>query len=83
MTIKVAESMEVIGADGVPVGTVDRVEGQRIKLASSTGFGKHKKHHHYIDMRLVARVEGEKVHLSISADAAVALVEEAKYGDLG
>jgi hypothetical protein len=75
MTNKVEESMQVVGSDGVAVGTVDRVEGQRIKLASSAGFGNHKKHHHYIDMGLVARVEGEKVHLSISADAVVALVE--------
>ena len=28
----IREHMKVIGADGVPVGTVDRVEGSRIKL---------------------------------------------------
>ena len=28
----VREHMEVIGADGVHVGTVDKVEGNRIKL---------------------------------------------------
>ena len=32
MADKVREHMEVIGADGVHVGTVDRVEGDRIKL---------------------------------------------------
>ena len=29
---EVKEHMEVIGADGVHVGTVDAIEGQRIKL---------------------------------------------------
>ena len=76
----VRESMEVVGADGVFIGTVDCVEGNRIKLVSSEGFGKHKKHHHYIDMSLVAGVEGEKVRLSVSADVAVALVDEERSG---
>jgi hypothetical protein len=31
-TAKIREHMEVIGADGVHVGTVDRVDGKRIKL---------------------------------------------------
>lgn len=78
---KVNESMEVVGADGVPIGRVDRVEGNRIKLVKSTGFGKHTKHHHYIDMSLVAAVEGEKVRLFISADAAVMLEDEERSGD--
>ena len=28
----IREHMEVIGADGVHIGTVDRIEGDRIKL---------------------------------------------------
>jgi hypothetical protein len=78
---KVNESMEVVGADGVLIGRVDRVEGNRIKLVKSTGFGKHTKHHHYIDMSLVEGVEGEKIRLSISADAAIALEEQERSGD--
>lgn len=31
-TSKIREHMEVVGADGVHIGTVDKVEGQRIKL---------------------------------------------------
>ena len=47
MVIK--EHMEVIGADGVHVGTVDNVEGGRIKLTKKdSGEGAHKGHHHYI-----------------------------------
>jgi hypothetical protein len=31
----ITEHMEVIGADGVHVGTVDKVEGNRIKLTNT------------------------------------------------
>ena len=69
--------MEVIGADGVHVGTVDRVENGRIKLtkADSGGAG-HQRHHHYIDMGLVADVEGDQVRLSANGDVAVTFEEE-------
>lgn len=76
MKDKVRENMEVIGADGVPVGTVDHVEGNRIKLKKSDSFGKHEGHHHYIEMGFVAGVEGDKVRLSANADVAVTLEEE-------
>lgn len=33
---EIKEHMEVIGADGVHVGTVDKVEGARIKLTKRT-----------------------------------------------
>ena len=56
---KVKEHMEVIGADGVHVGTVDRVEGNRIRLTKKdSGEGSHKDHHHFVDRSLVAGVEG-------------------------
>ena len=62
---EIKEHMEVIGADGVHVGTVDKVEGNRIKLTKKdSGEGSHKGHHHYIDRGLVAGVEGDKVRLS-------------------
>jgi hypothetical protein len=76
MKDKVGENMDVIGADGVHVGTVDRVEGNRIKLKKSDSFGKHEGHHHYIEMGFVAGVEGDKVRLSANADVAVTLEEE-------
>jgi hypothetical protein len=57
---KIKEHMEVIGADGTHVGTVDRVENNRIKLVKSdSGEGKHKGHHHFIDASLIAEVEGQ------------------------
>jgi hypothetical protein len=74
----IKEHMEVIGADGVHVGTVDRVEGNRIKLTKAdSGEGSHKGHHHFIDLGLVAEVEGQKVRLSANADVAVTMEEEA------
>jgi hypothetical protein len=49
----IKEHMEVIGADGVHVGTVDRMEGKRIKLTKKdSGEGAHKGHHHFIDASL-------------------------------
>ncbi len=73
---KIKANMEVIGADGVHVGTIDHVEGERIKLKKSDSFGKHEGHHHYVEMGFVAGVEGDKVRLSANADIAVTLEEE-------
>ncbi|MGM4892360.1 DUF2171 domain-containing protein [Tardiphaga sp. 839_C3_N1_4] len=74
---KIKEHMEVIGADGVHVGTVDKVEGNRIKLTKKdSGEGSHKGHHHFIDGALVAEVEGDKVRLSANGDVAFAMEEE-------
>jgi hypothetical protein len=73
----VKEHMEIIGADGVHVGTVDRVEGNRIKLTKKdSGEGHHKGHHHFIDGGLIAEVEGDKVRLSANASVAVSMEEE-------
>ena len=74
---EIREHMEVIGADGVHVGTVDGVEGRRIKLTKrDSGVGAHKGHHHYIDIGHVADVEGNKVRLSASGATAVTMEEE-------
>ena len=73
----IKEHMQVIGADGVHVGTVDRVENGKIKLTKAdSGEGRHKGHHHYIDLGLVAEVEGRKVRLSANANVAVMMEEE-------
>jgi hypothetical protein len=73
----VREHMEVIGADGVHVGTVDRIDGDRIKLIKEdSGQGDHQGHHHFISRGLIADVEGDKVRLSANADVAVTFEEE-------
>ena len=74
---RIKQHAEVIGADGVPVGTVDRVEGDRIKLTKKdSGEGSHKGHHHYVSRSLVADIEGGTVRLSANADVAITFEEE-------
>ena len=74
----IREHMEVIGADDVHLGTVDKVEGNRIKLTKAdSGQGSHEGHHHFISLGLVAGVEGDKVRLSATAANAVQFEEEA------
>lgn len=63
---------EVVGADGVHVGVVDHVAGDRLKLAradSTDGL------HHFVDCGLIAGIEDGTVRLSANADVAV-LFEE-------
>lgn len=74
---EITEHMEVVGADGAHVGTVDKVEGDRIKLTKrDSGEGSYKGHHHFIPGGLVASVEGDRVRLSANADVAVTFEEE-------
>ena len=78
---QIREHMEVIGADGVHVGTVDKVEGDRIKLIKAdSGQGSHEGHHHYISVGLIAGVEGDKVRLSATGANAAELFEEEGSG---
>ena len=76
---QIKEHAEVIGADGVHLGTVDHVDGTRIKLtkvdSAQAEDGQGAKHH-YIPIGLVADVEGGKVRLSANAAVAAELFEE-------
>ena len=79
----IREHMEVIGADGVHVGTVDHVEGDRIKLTKKDSGaeiegaqGGHAGHHHFISVGLVAEVEGDRVRLSTTGANALMFEEE-------
>ena len=79
----IREHMEVIGADGAHVGTVDKVDGDRIKLTKADSGvqiegqqGQHTGHHHYISLGLVAGVEGDQVRLSATGANAVMFEEE-------
>ena len=76
----IREHMEVIGADGVHIGTVDRVEDNRIKLIRADSGVAHTDHHHYIPRGLVAEVEGDKVRLTARADVVADLFEEEASG---
>ena len=72
----VREHMEIIGADGAHVGTVDKVEGNRIKLTKKDSGSSHSDHHHYISAGLIAGIDGNQVRLSANADVAYGLEEE-------
>ena len=64
---KIREHMSVIGSDGEHVGTVDAVEGDRIKL---TRTDSREGAHHFIPVTQVARVD-DHVHLSVPAISAI------------
>lgn len=70
--MKIQPNAEVIGADGVHVGTVDHVEDGHLKLSrrdSSDG------RHHFVDGSLIAEIEDGKVRLSANASVAFRLEE--------
>lgn len=74
---QIQEHAEVIGADGVHIGTVDHVQGDRIKLTKKdSGQGSHEGHHHFISVGLVAAIEGNVVRLSATGANAVTFEEE-------
>ena len=60
--------MEVVGSDGAHVGTVDRVEGDRIKLTRADGEAEHR----YVSALLVQDIRGNAVTLTQTAAAALA-----------
>jgi len=70
---QIKENMEVLGSDGVHVGTVDHVEGDdMIKLAHTDSLdGKH----HFLAVDLVDSVD-DHVHLNVTAEEAVAEWED-------
>jgi len=72
-TTEIKEHMEVLGADGSHVGTVDEFdENGRIKLTRSDSIDGV---HHFIAANLVDHVD-EQVHLSVSAEEAMAEWED-------
>jgi len=66
-TSQIKEHMEVVGADGGHVGTVDRLEDARqVKLTSDdSADGRH----HFLAVELVDRVDN-KVRLKVAANDA-------------
>ena len=69
-TSEIREHMEVVGSDGGHVGKVDKVMGADIELAKldlGSGFK-----HHLIPLTWVDHIDGERVWLNISKEAAKA-----------
>lgn len=82
---EIREHMQVVDAEGAPVGKVDHVEGDKIKLTrSSTSAGvQGQGQHHFIPKGLVADVEGDTVRLSARADALESIFETGESGNGG
>lgn len=77
-TSGIREHMEVIGADGGHVGTVDKIEGERIKLTKDDrGAGGV---HHWISLSLVEEVDPDAVRLSMKAELAPQFWDGGKAG---
>jgi len=77
----IPEHAKVVGADGVHLGTVDHVDGDRIKLTkadSPQGPDGEGAKHHWIPVGLVASVDGDTVTLSATAQTAPDMFEEAE-----
>ncbi|MDO9709551.1 DUF2171 domain-containing protein [Paracraurococcus lichenis] len=62
----IREHMEVVGADGGHVGTVDKVDGDRIKLTrTDRGAGGQ---HHWLPLSMAADIEGDLLRLTVPLD---------------
>ena len=77
----IREHMQVVGADDTPIGTVDRVEGDRIKLVRADSGLAHEEHHHYIPRGLVAGVDGDVVRMTAAANVVADLFEQEQSGE--
>lgn len=68
----IREHMEIVGADGVHVGTVDAVEEHRFKL---TKAGSPDGQHHYLSTAHVKDIKGNTVTLTVGGAEAIAAEE--------
>lgn len=74
---QIKEHMEVVGADGVHVGIVDHLDGDRVKLArKDPEHGIERDHHHYVPLANFSSIDQGKLWLSSNASEASILEEE-------
>jgi hypothetical protein len=67
---RIREHMEVIGNDGTHVGTVDKVEGDRIKLTKQDDPDGSHAHHHFLPVSAIESVNDNQVRLNMPGDRA-------------
>jgi len=67
---EIQDHMPVVGSDGQPFGTVDRVEGKFIKLMRQDPQGGDGSGHRWLPLSTVAGLEGGLVRLSLPAQQA-------------
>ena len=66
---QIQEHAEIVGSDGQHVGTVEQMEGSRIKLTRNDPAAQGQ--HHYIHLDMVASVDGGTVRLTRTAAQAM------------
>lgn len=65
---QIREHMKVVGSNGQPIGTVDRVEGNRIKLTrGDSPDGEHR----YIELSDVSEIKNGEVCMSGKASGQI------------
>ena len=67
---QIREHMNVVGNDGGHVGTVDKLEGGRIKLTKRDDPDGSGQHHHFVPVSAVESVNDNQVRLNMPADRA-------------
>ena len=67
---QIREHMDVVGNDGDHVGTVDKLEGDRIKLTKRDDPDGSGQHHHFVPVSAVESVNDNQVRLNMPADRA-------------
>ncbi len=63
---EIQEHMEVKGSDGGHIGTVDHLDGDRIKLTKSDPASGGE--HHYLDLDMVEEIRGGAVCMNATAE---------------
>lgn len=77
----IKEGAEVVGADGVHLGYVDHVEGDRIKLKrKDAAHGIESAQHHYLPLNDVGSTEDGKVWMAADAALVPVLEEQDEAG---
>ncbi len=71
-TTLIREHMLVLGSDGGSVGTVDALDGGRLRLTRDGG----PEGHHHLPLAQVDRVDEDAVHLQLTAAEARAAMRD-------
>lgn len=80
---EIKNRMEIVGNDGVLVGTVDRVDGDRLNLTRpANGKKPDDRRQHFLPTDMIASVTGNKVHLSTNGNVATQSEERQPLTDV-
>ena len=75
----IQEDMAVVGSDGEHVGTVDKVEGDRIKLTKEDSANGR---HNFVSCEMAESIEDGTITLSQTAEEAISAFDEFDDADV-